>query len=408
MRIMLINVVYGVGSTGRIVRDLRSVISSKGYQSVAAYGRDTDEHGNDVIRIGGDIDNYIHLLYTRLFDAHGMASKTATKKLISEIDVLKPDIIHLHNIHGYYINIGILFAYLKKAKIPIVWTFHDCWSITGHCSHYDYVGCDQWIEGCKKCPIINEYPKSLLIDCSRRNYIMKKNAFCDIKDLIIVTPSKWLSEQVKLSYLKEYQIKVINNGIDLDVFKPTDSDFRFRFGLDSKFIILGVSSIWCESKGYRYFVDLNKRLKNDEVIVLVGLTEAQKRQLPAGIVGITKTNNLRELSEIYSAADVFVNPTLEDTFPTTNLEALACGTPVISFNTGGSPESVDNGSGVVVGRGDMESLVKAIGEIKNNGKGYYSENCHRRARKLYNKSQRYDEYVKLYESIVNSAVEVEK
>ena len=400
INILQINSVCGIGSTGRIATDLHTVLLAQGNQSTVAFGRDEARNCDQTIRIGNRVDNYQHVLCTRLFDAHGFGVAEATKAFVTRIKELNPDIIHLHNLHGYYLHVGLLFDYLKQADKPVVWTLHDCWSFTGHCAHFDYIGCNRWRSGCHDCPLKSEYPKSIFIDRSHQNYHKKKDAFAGVKRLKIVTPSKWLADLVKESYLREYQVAVINNGIDLNVFKPAVRDFRNRYNLQGQFIVLGVASIWGERKGYQYFVDLAKHLRPDEKIVLVGVSESQIKRLPSGIFGIAKTNNVAELAEIYSTADVFVNPTLEDNFPTTNLEALACGTPVVTFNSGGSPECLDEGCGLVVDRGDLSGLVSAISKIRENGKEFYSAKCRQRAVDHFDKDVRFAEYIELYKSVL--------
>lgn len=398
MKVLQINSVCGIGSTGRIATDIHSILIEQGHESCIAYGRDLPKNCDNSIKIGTKYDNYGHVALTRIFDKHGFGSKKATKNFIREVDKLDPDVIHLHNIHGYYINIVVLFDYLKEAKKPVIWTLHDCWSFTGHCSYFDYVGCNKWKTGCYECPQRQEYPKSVLMDNSKSNFLIKKNIFTGVQNLTIVTPSKWLSGLVKESFLKEYPVKVINNGIDLSVFKPTESNFREKFNLIDSFIILGVANTWGERKGYKYFLELSKNLKVNELIVLVGLTEKQKEKLPQNILGITKTNNVKELAEIYSSADVFVNPTLEDNFPTTNLEALACGTPVITFDTGGSVESVDESCGNVIEKGNLGKLVESIRQIKSKDLLTLETKCQIRAHNLFSKVDKFNEYIKLYKN----------
>lgn len=397
MNVLQINSVCGIGSTGRIATGLHAMLVSQGHQSTVAFGRDTAKDCGQTIRIGSRIDNYLHVARTRLFDTHGFGSANATKAFIAKIRVLNPDVIHLHNLHGYYLHIGLLFDYLRQANKPVIWTLHDCWTFTGHCSHFDFVGCNRWKSECHDCPLRSEYPKSLLLDRSRWNYQQKKEIFTGVRELTIVTPSKWLAGLVKESFLQEYALALINNGIDLKVFGPTSSDFRRRYKLTDQFILLGVASVWGERKGYRYFIDLAKQLRTDEKIVLVGISEQQSRQLPTGIIGVAKTNSSAELAEIYSAADLFLNPTLEDNFPTTNLEALACGTPVVTFNTGGSPECLDDGCGLVVERGDLSGLVAAIAMVRKGGKDSYAARCRQRAEDRFDQDARLAEYVELYQ-----------
>ena len=342
MKVLQINSVCGIRSTGRICTDLADVLEQNGHECKIAYGRESvpEKYQKYAIRIGSDIDVKIHALEARIFDNAGFGSKKATERFIKWVEEYDPDVIHLHNIHGYYINIEVLFNYLAKANKPVVWTLHDCWLFTGHCAHYSFQKCDRWKNGCFQCPQKKCYPSSLCLDSSKKNWERKKSLFTSVKNLVLVVPSKWLANQVEQSFLGMYPIKIIPNGIDLGVFKPTSSDFRERNNLENKKVILGVASAWGPRKGLNDFVELSKGLDDNYKIILVGLTEQQKNELPKNILGITRTNNVKELAEIYTAADVLFNPTYEDTYPTVNLEAQACGTPVVSYRTGGSVESI--------------------------------------------------------------------
>lgn len=402
MKILQINSVCGIGSTGRIATDLHAILVAQGHQSMVAFGRDAEKNCKQTVRIGSRVDNYLHVALTRFFDAHGFGSMTATKAFIAKIRELNPDVIHLHNLHGYYLHIGLLFEYLKQANKPIIWTLHDCWAFTGHCVYFDLVGCNRWKSECHDCPLTARYPKSFGIDRSRCNYRQKKSLFTGLTMLTIVTPSQWLAGLVQQSFLGEYPVTVINNGIDLSVFRSTPSDFRSLYKLDKYFILLGVATIWDERKGYGFFLELAMQLKSDEKLVLVGLSEKQLKSLPSNIIGIARTTSTTELAEIYSVADLFVNPTLEDNFPTTNLEALACGTPVLTFGSGGSPECLGEGCGLVVTRGDLPGLVEAIAMIKRVGKASYNAACRKRAEELYDKDARFAEYIHLYENYLSS------
>lgn len=366
MKVLQINSVCGRGSTGRIVLDIHNELIKQGHQSFIAYGREPAVDCNGVIRIGSKYDVYLHVLRTRIFDEHGFGSRKATAKFIKKIDEIKPDIIHLHNIHGYYLNIEVLFNYFKEVQVPMVWTLHDCWSFTGHCAYFDYVGCSRWREGCFRCPQKSRYPSSWFFDKSLVNWKKKKELFAGFKNMTLVTPSRWLAELVKQSFLKDYHVVVIPNGIDTSVFKPTPSDFRKRYGLENKFIILGVANVWEERKGLKYFLELSKMLNDDEVIVLVGLNEKQKKYLPKNIIGISRTSSVRELAGIYTAADVFVNPTLEDNYPTVNLEAQACGTYVITFASGGAPETIV-GAGTVINDKTSEKIRETLYDVRKSG-----------------------------------------
>ena len=399
MKVLQINSVCGVGSTGRIVADIHKSLKEKEYESYIAYGRGEAKNCDSAIRIGSDSDVYAHVALTRIFDKHGFGSKRATLKFLKIVEKLDPDLIHLHNIHGYYINIEDLFNFLKAFDKPVVWTLHDCWAFTGHCSYFDYIGCEKWKTGCFNCPQKNRYPKSYILDNSKKNYEMKKMIFTGLKKMVIVTPSQWLANLVKQSFLKEYPIEVIPNGIDTNVFKPTQGNFRKKYNLEGKFIILGVANVWEERKGLKYFIELSKILYNDDVIILVGLNKKQLKEMPYNIIGIERTNNVEELVEIYSSADVFVNPTLEDNFPTVNLEALSCGTPVITFNTGGSVEAIDENTGFIVEKGNVNDFYEKIKIVKFSGKEKYSQYCRSRVVEFFNKESNFGKYLNLYHDL---------
>lgn len=341
MKILMINVTCGSGSTGRICTDLAQELEKNGHEVKIAYGRDAvpEKFKKYAIRIGTDFDLYMHVLRARLFDSMGLGSTSATRKFLKWVDEYDPDVIHLHNIHGYYINIEVLFKYLKTYGKKIIWTLHDCWAFTGHCSYFDYAGCDKWKKECHNCTQKKEYPSCIGLDRSKQNYRLKRKLFTGIKNMTLVTPSQWLCDLLKESYLKHYPVKVIHNGVDTTVFKPTQSNVKEKYHCEGKSIVLGVAAIWDRRKGLSSFIRLAKILDNKYQIILVGLSKEQIQKLPDNIIGIERTNSVQELVELYSAADVFVNPTLEDNYPTTNIEAIACGTPVISYNTGGSRES---------------------------------------------------------------------
>lgn len=400
MKVLQINSVCGIGSTGRIATDIHKMLIEQGHESYIAFGRELPMNCNNAIRIGNKFDNYVHAAKTRLFDLHGFGSNKATLEFIDKVEKLNPDIIHLHNIHGYYINIEILFNFLKEYNKPIIWTLHDCWTFTGHCSHFDYIGCERWKTGCFDCPEKRSYPSSLMLDNSKSNYYKKKDLFTGVDNLTLVTPSEWLYGLVKQSFLKEYPVEVINNGIDLSVFKPSANirNIRDIYGLEEKFILLGVANVWNSRKGLDSFFELAKYLNDDEIIILVGLTDNQVKDMPKGIIGIKRTNNVQELVDIYSSAGVYINPTLEDTYPTTNLEALACGTPVITYNSGGSPESIDDKTGFIVEKGNIKDLIDKIKIAKS---GLINENkCIERA-EMFNKDDKFTKYIELYTSINN-------
>jgi len=400
--LLQINTVANSGSHGKIAEAIGNMVMEQGWDSFIAYGRRPRASKSKLIKIGTKWGIGWHVLQTRLFDRHGLASRRATKNLIKRIKSIQPDIIHLHNIHGYYLNIEILFAYLSNANIPVVWTLHDCWSFTGHCSHFDFIGCDRWKTGCFECPQKIRYPKSILLDRSKKNYLQKMKFFTSIPYLTVVPVSHWLENVVKQSFLQKTTIRVIYNGIDTTMFVPLDAhEMKSALRLEGKFIILGVASVWDDRKGLNDFIRLSQLLDSQYQIVLVGLTQQQKQTLPSTILGISKTENIRQLVQYYSAADIFLNPTLEDTFPTTNLEALACGTPVVTYRTGGSPEAIDSSTGMVVDKGDMDGLINAIQQIFLKGKSFYSSACRARAVQLFSKEDRFKEYMDLYQELLH-------
>lgn len=402
MKLLQINTTVNTGSTGRIAEDIGQLFIRKGHESFIAYSRKGRSSKSQLIQVGSKLDKYIHGLYTRLSDRHGFASKKATKDFISEIDDLQPDVIGLHNIHGYYLHVGELFRYLKRNQhIPVVWTLHDCWPFTGHCAYYSMEGCMKWKTHCKECPLLHRYPKSVLRDNSSKNFEDKKKVFTGHANLTIVTPSKWLKGQLEQSFLQDYPAKVIHNGIDLDQFQVLN-DEKLNIGVSPhKKVILGVASVWEERKGLDNLIRLSKLLSRDYKIVLIGLDNKQLSNLPENIKGIARTENIDELVKWYNRADVFVNPTYEDNFPTTNLEALACGTPVITYNTGGSPEAINKETGKVVPKGDVFKLKEEIIGLINNTHNNFTKKCRSQAENLFNKKDRYLEYYNLYNSLLS-------
>ena len=355
----MINVVCGIRSTGRICTDLASALEAQGHEVKIAYGRENvpAEFQKYAVRIGSDFDVKMHGLKARLFDAAGFGSKRATKKFIKWVREYDPDVIHLHNIHGYYINIEVLFAYLKTCGKKIIWTLHDCWVFTGHSAYCDMVKCEKWKDGCDHCPQLKVYPKSY-VDRSKSNWIKKKNVLQNIPNLTIVTPSQWLADLVKQSFLSEYKVSVIHNGIDTSVFKPTESDFRQKYDIKDKYIILGVSTAWSEMKGLSDYVKLAEALDESYLVVLVGVTVEQKKELPNKILAIERTNNIEELASIYSSSDLFVNLSYCENYPTVNLEAISCGIPVLTYNSGGSSESALDG--VIIERGKLSEVIEIV------------------------------------------------
>ena len=401
-KLLLLNVSANSGSTGRIAEEIGQTAIAKGYECYFGYGRIGRESKAHLIRIGSDWDVKVHGLESMLFDNHGFGSRNATKRFVQEIERIKPDVINLHNIHGYYLNVEILFEYLAKTDIPVVWTLHDCWPFTGHCSHYMRVKCDRWKTGCHHCPNSKGYPKSLFLDRSKTNYARKKELFCKPNNITFVAVCQWMANNVKDSFLSGYPVETIYNGTDTTIFQPCDSSImRNHWGLGEKTKgLLGVASVWTQYKGLYDFYELSKRLEGDYKIILLGLNERQIQELPDGIIGIKRTENVRQLAELYALADVFVNPTYVDNFPTTNIEALACGTPVVTYRTGGSPEAIDEKTGVVVNQGDLSLLQTAVESVAKN-KSSYTKACRERVVECFNKQDRFEDYVTLFNSLIN-------
>lgn len=398
--IFQINVVANSGSTGRIAEKIGMAVLDEGWDSYIAYGRWACPSKSHLIRIGNRLSVFCHGIGSRLLDRHGYFSRSATNHLIKEIQAIKPDIIHLHNIHGYYLNFEILFQFLASYGRPVVWTLHDCWSYTGHCSHYTAVGCEKWKELCYSCPNISAYPRSF-IDNTKANYLKKKTCFTGIPDLHIVTVSDWLHKQVDKSFLNKYPITTISNGINTDIYKPTLSDIRERLGLEDKFIILSVASYWNRQKGLDDFVRLSAMLDDNCVIVLVGVKEHQVKRMPSGIMSVPRTESVSDLVKLYSAADVYISFSIEETFGMTIAESMACGTPAIVYNSTACPELLGVHTGFVVEPGDLEGTLRIIKELQQSEKGKYSLSCREHIVNEWSEKKTYNQYISLYKHLLN-------
>lgn len=400
LRVLQINITVNWGSTGKIAEQIGIVAQDYGWESYIAYGRNMNPSKNKIIRIGCKVSSYIHFAEQRILDNEGQCSRLETKRLIRRIKEIKPDIINLHNIHDHYLNFKLLFEYLNATEIKVVWTFHDCWAITGHCMHFITKNCERWITGCYDCPMKGEYPKTLL-DRSKRNWNLKKRLFAENKNLTIVACSDWIANFVKKSYLSEKHLEVIHNGCNIKLFMPQKKQ------QSNKYRIIAVSSVWYPNKGELDVYKLRSMLPVDEYeIMMVGLSAEQVKKLPWGIIGVQRTQNVQELAQFYSDADVLINPTYEDNFPTVNIEALACGTPVITYRTGGSPEAIDEFTGAIVEQGDLDTLCKKIQEFKTEDfKGNHSIDCRLRAEKLFDKDKCFEQYIELYNRILNSKLQ---
>lgn len=387
-KLVQINVVSNVLSTGKICEDIGKVAISNGWESFVAYGRNAKPSSSKEIKIGSMSDVYRHYIIHKLFDREGLGSEIPTKELVEHLKQIAPDIIVLHNIHDHYLNYPVLFKYLASIDTPVVWVQHDCWAFTGGCMYFDMQECDQWKFDCGKCP----ENRALFLNKSSYQFTLKKELINKIRNLTFVPVSNWLAGLLHQSYLGDRPIKVIHNGTDISVFKPQDKVHREAFD------ILGVAADWIQRKGLFEFYKLRELLDESYSITLVGLTKKQIKELPDGIVGIERTTSLQELVKLYSDSDVFVNPTFSDNFPTTNIEALACGTPVITYNTGGSPEAIDERTGVVVEQGDINALAKAIIKIKESP--LLTEDCRNRAVWHFDKEKCFIKYIDLFNHLL--------
>lgn len=405
MKLLQINSVVNIGSTGRISEQIGLTAQRTGWESYIAYGRNASSSQSNLIKIGNKADVMWHGVMSRFLDAHGRGSRCATRKFVDVIRKINPDIVHLHNIHGYYLNYNVLFEYLAQADIPVVWTLHDCWPLTGHCSHFDFAQCDLWKTRCANCVNKLDYPSTIGIDRSTANHQLKMQLFNSVRNLTFVPVSQWLANLVSQSCLQNYRMQVINNGIDLSQFKLYDSpevlQTRNAFGLNDETILLGVASVWSPRKGLDDFIALSKRIPANWKIILVGLTQKQLSLLPPNIIGIQRTENVRQLAMLYSMSSVFVNLTYEDTYPTTNLEAIACGTPVVTYRTGGSPESISPDTGFVVDQGDLTGVVDAVKNVLEQDREMYRKTCRTYAEMNFNMEDKFQEYIDLYNVILN-------
>ncbi|MBE6548111.1 MAG: glycosyltransferase [Ruminococcaceae bacterium] len=393
MKIVQINT-CDYGSTGKIMLQIAQTANDAGHE-VRTYSRkwfDSKEYGTHK-PFGYKWENALHNIIAKTFGCEGSGSYFGTKKLLRELKKFEPDVLHLHNLHGWYINYRLLFKFIKKHNIKTYWTLHDCWSFTGHCPYFDLSGCSKWQTGCEKCPSFREYPQSKT-DNSKFMFKRKKKYFLGVQDMTLITPSEWLAGLVKQSFLKEYSVKVVNNGIDTDIFKPTPGDFRQKYGCEDSYVVLGVAFGWGRRKGLDVFAELSKRLPEQYRIVLVGTDDNIDKNLPQNIISIHRTKNQQELAQIYSVADVLVNPTREDNYPTVNMEAIACGAPVITFRTGGSPEMIGERCGEIVACDDIDAMEQEIIRICTQ-KPYSKTDCISYARS-FDQKLRFAEYVMLY------------
>lgn len=388
MKLLQLNVTSNWGSTGKIAEGIGLAAMKRGWESYVAFGRYVNPGQSEAIKVGSQWDIYSHYAKSRFLNQEGLGSQKATKKLITQIKEISPDIIHLHNIHDHWLNYPLLFEFLKAINTPIVWTFHDCWAFTGWCGYFDNLECHNWKNECRDCRFAPSGKKR-----SSFNLQLKKTHFSGLGERLIIVPvSDWLKKLTQETFLSQYDIEVIHNGVNTDIFQP--SSFNENY-------ILGVALPWSERKGLKDFIQLRDILPEEIEIKLVGVTDKQIKSLPAGITGIKRTHNQKELAELYSGAITFVNPTHEDNFPTVNLEALACGTPVVTYNTGGSPEAIDSDTGIVVEKGDVNGLKDAVERITQSHTKYTVEQCRERVVTNFNAERQFNRYIDLYERLLS-------
>ena len=400
-RLLQINVTANWGSTGKIAEQIGHIAKDNGWDSYIAYGRMSNPSESELLKIGNTFDVYCHYAESRIFDREGLASRGATKKLIQQINDIRPDVIHLHNIHDHYLNYPILLSYISKKRIPVVWTFHDCWAFTGHCTYFQEMNCEKWKTGCNHCP------QSLgLIDKSERNYLLKKQITDRLHGLVIVPVSEWLASYVRSSFFKNREITVVDNGIDTDIFKPTPiAPAQFSSIPEGRFVILAMANGWDFGgrKGLDDYIEMSKMLSDDECIVLVGMSSDMIKKMPSNIVGINKVNDQKLLAHLYTKADVVTSLSSAETFGMTVIEANACGTPVVVYDNSAPPYLVTEQTGLIARNKDVADAYNKIQIIKKRGKSYYSEPCVKYAREKYDKRVCFKKYLDIYESLLVTA-----
>lgn len=407
-KLLQINSCVNAGSTGRIAEDIGQVVMNAGWESYIAYARDYRHSASQTIKIGNKLSFYLHVLKSRLFDRQGFGSYFATKKLIRQIDKIKPDVIQLHNIHGYYLNLPILLKYISQKNIPLFWCLHDCWSMTGHCSHFALQNCNKWETECHDCPLLGDYPKSWFVDSSRRNFNEKNRLIKAIPNLTLISSSNWMASIIRRSYMKDREVVLIPNGIDTNVFKPRTNGeiLRKKYGIQNKFVIMASGTVWLPYKGLNDFGLLRKMLSDDFAIILVGMSkEDLKTKLPDGVIGIERTKSPEELSEFYSMADCVMSLSRLESFGLTPVEGFACGTPAIVYNCTSTPELITPETGFVAEVGNIADVKQKVELIKERGKSYYSKRCREIALEKYDRNVCYHKYLSLYNSAINTKCE---
>ena len=370
MKVLFVNLVYGTGSTGKIIADIMNLLKKYGNDVKALYGTGACSDNADAVKVSGDFGFYFHNAVSRLTDHAGLYSWAATRKMIREIRAFQPDLIHLHTLHGFYVNYEMLFRFLKEANIPVVWTLHDCWTFTGHCTHFSQVKCVQWQTECRDCKLLYRYPQCYWKGDVRRNFLRKKNAFTDVKNLTITTPSQWLADQVSQSFLQNYPRTVIPNGIDRTIFCPQSSSLREKYHLEDKKIVLGVANAWNARKGLPDLLTLAGRLGSGYQVVLIGLIEKQLPDIPSEVLGLLRTANQTEPVSY---------------------------THLVVYETDGCPETVAPGNGRLVPQGDIQALENAVRDVADSN---WRADPKKMAR--FDKDTVYQGYVELYENVLST------
>lgn len=389
------------GSTGKIVEGIGKLALSNGWEVYVAHGaRYQNASVLKSIQVTSKFGELLHYVESSLFDAQGLGSRCATKRFLKKLDDIKPDLVHIHNIHGCFINYPLVFTYLKEHNIPVVWTLHDCWAMTGHCTHFMRTNCQKWQHLCYDCPQKKTFPVTYLLDRSKRNYALKKSLFTSMPVMHITTVSNWLKSIAESSYLNKYPVTVVPNGIKTDMFTPTPSQVKEQYGLQSKKLLLAVAIGLDERKGLYDYIKLAEMLPDQYQLMLVGLTEEEQKALPKSIIGVKRTNGAKELAAYYSAADVLLSLSYEETFGLTIVEAMACGTPAIVYDNTAQPELITEGTGKVVPTGDIDSVLKAIEEVCSKPKESYTEVCRKHAIQ-YDEALSYQKFLDIYSAILN-------
>lgn len=395
------------GSIGRTAEQLSQLVQARGWRSFIAYSRLNLGSTSEVYRVDNRFSTYFHAFLTRMFDMCGYGSYFTTKRLVHVIKKVKPDLIHMHIIHNYDINLKVLFDFLSKSGIPIVWTQHDCWSYTGHCAFYANVQCEKWKTECHHCPKYKSFPNSWFYDGSRRNYNFKKKVFTSVPQdqMCIIAVSDYVKNDLKLSFLNKYRIERIYNAIDTTQFVPLQHlsrKVREQYMLGKGILLMAFATSWTERKGISDYYKLREVLDDKYTIVFVGVKDELKKKLPKGIIGIGNTSSVMELVKLYSTADIVMNLSSEESFGKTTPEGMSCGTPSIVYNCTASPELVDEKTGVVCEKGDIEGVVNAIQKILSWDKEETIKNCRNRVLSLFAMQKNWNDYLDLYEEMIKN------